>query len=816
MFQKTARSQLQMKGKRALPLLLLSLILPIASSANAQVGGLLWEENFNTLDPSIWKIDEGNGCEIGLCGWGNLEREYYSPNNVSIEAVPGEAGNNALVMEARSENATDTFGNNFVYTSGKIHSENGLAVQYGMIETRIRVPDLQNGLWPAFWMLGTTTAGWPRKGELDIMEMGQSDAGIISHGHPGTPQNNFVGANAIFYSDDACVVGNETCAASTAYQTDNAYVSTVPMNDRFIVYRMYWTDTEIRFTAIDQGVEYDMYDNPIPITEESAELAEPFYFLMNLAIGGNFTGFLNDSEISAPLPAKMYVDYIRVYEFNGLGEVTEGNFANQEFGTFGVFTDNAVVDNQLEPGVNSDIFIWNTNSTGGGTEAPYEGENAISWEYHTPGLWFGGGVQARQPLDMSSFLENGNLTFNIKIPADISFRIGITDTFTNQNWVVFSANQTAYGLVRDGEWGSVTIPVSELQGELIALQSTEYPFAIVSLDTDLPTNTFQFAIDNILWEGGGDAPVDDNAPEPGTNLALNKTTSQSSTRFNGQSTRAVDGNTSGVYRDASVTHTASENEPWWQVDLGSVEDITHINIFNRTDSCCVSRLTDFYVFVSNVPFTSNSVAQTVNSNQVSSVYYDGTLNGSDTITVNTQGQYVRIQLIGTNPLSLAEVEVIAGEAPPAPPRTAVLVEAEDYTAFLDTDAGNNGNQYRSDDVDIEISSDENGGFNVGWTTSGEWLEYSVQLQAGSYEIESRVASVTDTGEFLISINQQVVGSASVDATGGWQNWVTLPSGEVSIPSDGIYTIRIDVTGSSFNINYFTLLPVDSDVGIAVP
>ena len=784
--------------------------------ANAQVGNLLWEENFDNLDADVWSVDEGNGCEIGLCGWGNQELEYYSPDNVYIDAVPGENGNNAVVFEVKEEAATDTFGNNYSFTSGKIHSENGVSVQYGMIETRVRVPDLQDGLWPAFWMLGTTTAGWPRKGELDIMEMGHSDAGITSHLHPGTPQNNFVGANAIFYADAACVVGNETCAASTAYQTDNAYVSDTPMNDRFMIYRMYWTDTEIRFTAVDNGVEYDMYDNPIPITEESAELAEPFYFLSNLAVGGTFTGLLNVGDISAPTPSKMYVDYIRVYEYDGLGEVTLGNASSPEYGTFGVFTDLSSTNNQLEPGTDSDIYVWNTASVAEGNEPSFEGENVIAWQYNNPGQWFGGGIQSRQAVDLSTFIENGELTFRIKIPANISFRIGITDTFTNQNWVEFPANTTAYGLVRDGEWGQARIPVSELQGGFLALQSTEYPFAIASVDGAFPTSAFQMAIDDILWEGGEGEPAVTPTPTPTpsteTNLALNRSTTQSSVAHGGASARAVDGDVNGTWSDRSVTHTADEYQPWWEVDLGSVQGISHINIFNRTDSCCVSRLSDFYVLVSDTAFTSAEgfLDDALSQAGVSNYLFSDTVNGSTEVDINRTGRYVRIQLAGTNPLSLAEVQVIAGEVTvPVIERDTVPVEAEDYVAYSDSSPGNNGGVLHDDDVDLQATADAGGGYNVGWLRPGEWLAYSVFLQAGSYETEARVASALGGGEYTLSVEGASLGSNVVASTGGWQTWTSLDSGAVTITQSGTYTVQIDISSGSFNLNRFDFIPVDS-------
>ncbi len=162
----------------------------ISTTSVAQQGQLLWEENFNILNTEIWSIDEGNGCQHGnnMCGWGNGELQSYSESNVSIEEIPNEAGNNALVLQARPDNLNDR-----AFSSGKINSLNKLAIQYGIIETRLRVPNLTTGLWPAFWMLGTSTKNWPSKGEIDIMEMGHRwearQAWLTHNGDPSDDEN---------------------------------------------------------------------------------------------------------------------------------------------------------------------------------------------------------------------------------------------------------------------------------------------------------------------------------------------------------------------------------------------------------------------------------------------------------------------------------------------------------------------------------------------------------------------------------------------------------------------------------------------------
>ncbi|MDO3381281.1 di-heme oxidoredictase family protein [Gilvimarinus algae] len=673
-----------------------------------QVGQLLWEDNFNSLNTEHWNVIEGNGCQLGpnLCGWGNQELEYYQGDNVSIEAVPGEPGNSALVFEARAENVGGS-----AFTSGKLDSQNAVAVQYGMIETRIRVPNLDTGLWPAFWLLGTSTASWPAKGEIDMMEMGHRQEEIDKL-YPGTSVNNFVGGNAIFYAEGACVEGNPTCAAMSAWETDNAYVSSTPMNDRFITYRLYWTEDSLRFTAVDNGVEYDMYDAPIGITEESEEFRAPFYLLMNLAVGGNFTDALQNSQVTAPLPAKMYIDYVRVYEYDGQGEVILGNSSQPEVGTFGVFTDNTPTSNKLEAGSSSDVYIWSTGSLVGGNEAPAEGGNVISWDYTAPGQWFGGGIQARQAVNLSNF-EDGQLKFRIKVPANVSFKVGITDTYTNEHYINFPAGESKYGLVRNGDWGTVTIPVADLRGSLVAMQSLSYPFVILNGDDGTPSANFSLAIDDIVYEGGGDAADDDGDGVPNQNDACPNTPAGTSVDSNG---------------------------------------------------CAVSTPTD----------SDN----------------DGVLDANDACPNTPAGTSVNALGCATN---------------------SVRLQAEDYESYSDADAGNSGGAYRSDNVDIEATTDTDGGYNVGWTAAGEWLEYSADLAAGTYEITARVASQDGGGALSVGINGAYTASAPVNSTGGWQSWTSVSLGTLDVAA-GNAAVRVNVDAAGFNLNWIGLerVVVDTD------
>ncbi len=142
------------------------------------------------------------------------------------------------------------------------------------------------------------------------------------------------------------------------------------------------------------------------------------------------------------------------------------------------------------------------------------------------------------------------------------------------------------------------------------------------------------------------------------NVAVGKASFQSSTAFGGAPSRAVDGNTNGLWSGGSVTHTDFNNQAWWQVDVGNFQWIEDIKLWNRTD-CCGERLSNFYVFVSDKPFTSTSLSATLSQPGVSAYHIPGQAGSSTLISIGRRGRYVRVQLAGANYLSLAEVQILA-------------------------------------------------------------------------------------------------------------------------------------------------------------
>lgn len=160
---------------------------------------------------------------------------------------------------------------------------------------------------------------------------------------------------------------------------------------------------------------------------------------------------------------------------------------------------------------------------------------------------------------------------------------------------------------------------------------------------------------------GSDRPLSLAEVQVFGNLAKNAPATQSTNPYGAAATRAVDGNTNGSYFSGSVTHTgwgAADPNPWWQVDLVSPQQVNRVKLWNRTD-CCADRLKQFYVFVSDTPFTSNDPQVTAAQSGVWSSYQSAAVGTSLSIPVGRSGRYVRVQLVGSDrPLSLAEVQVL--------------------------------------------------------------------------------------------------------------------------------------------------------------
>jgi beta-glucanase (GH16 family) len=248
---------------------------------------LAWSDEFDgaagtRVDASRWSHDLADGCSSGICGWGNNEKEFYTnaADNISLDGD----GHLAIVARVASPGLTCYYGA-CRYTSAKITTRGKLAAAPGKVEARIKLPAGQ-GLWPAFWMLGNSfpTVSWPACGELDIMENRGSAPSVSSsavHG-PG-------------YS------GNTPVAQA-------ASLSSGTFADAFHTFGVEWNANTVTF-YVDGVAHYGVARAQMQDFGASI-LDQPYFLILNLAVGGNFDG---DPRSDAIFPATMLVDYVRVY-----------------------------------------------------------------------------------------------------------------------------------------------------------------------------------------------------------------------------------------------------------------------------------------------------------------------------------------------------------------------------------------------------------------------------------------------------------------------------------------------------------------------
>jgi beta-glucanase (GH16 family) len=247
----------------------------------------VWSDEFDgpagtAPDPTKWNYDPGDGCSSGICGWGNNEKEFYTNarENISLN------GNGQLMIVARLAPSSMTcYYGPCRYTSAKITTRGKMDAAPGRVEARIKLPSGQ-GLWPAFWMLGSSfpSTPWPACGEFDIMENhGSASSGVSSAVHgPG-------------YSGNTPFARGYVLGSGT-------------FSDDFHIFAVEWDAIEVRFFV--DNISYHAVARGDMERFGKTVLDQSFFVILNLAVGGNFDSDPRSDEI---FPATMLVDYVRVY-----------------------------------------------------------------------------------------------------------------------------------------------------------------------------------------------------------------------------------------------------------------------------------------------------------------------------------------------------------------------------------------------------------------------------------------------------------------------------------------------------------------------
>lgn len=239
-----------------------------------------WSDEFNTINEDTWSFETGGG------GWGNNELQYYTDGGNAYIQFDSQANSNVLVIEARKETGGACWwGGNCGYTSTRMVTRYKKSFQYGRMEARMKLPRAQ-GIWPAFWMMGNSFNNgvrWPDNGELDIME------------HVGTNNTTSGALHGPGYSGNTPITGHLNHGTSI----DSVYK----------IYAVEWDANGIRWYA--DGVNFYSVTRAQVQQYGPWVYDQPFWFLLNVAVGGNWPGDPNHANFATQ---RMYVDYIRVYQ----------------------------------------------------------------------------------------------------------------------------------------------------------------------------------------------------------------------------------------------------------------------------------------------------------------------------------------------------------------------------------------------------------------------------------------------------------------------------------------------------------------------
>lgn len=231
---------------------------------------LAWSDEFNdsVIDKSSWNYETGNN------GWGNNELENYTSSAANSFISKG----GYLVIEARKEDSG-------LYTSARMQTKGKREFTYGRMDIRAKLPK-GKGIWPAIWMLGSAidSVPWPTSGEIDIME-------LLGH-RPDKIYGTIHWTNAEGKHDQ--LGGNYTLAGED-------------FSEKFHVFSILWDSTKIDW-YIDNHKYFSANKKDI---NGNYPFNKPFFFILNVAVGGNWPGSPDSSTV---FPQRMVVDYVRVFQ----------------------------------------------------------------------------------------------------------------------------------------------------------------------------------------------------------------------------------------------------------------------------------------------------------------------------------------------------------------------------------------------------------------------------------------------------------------------------------------------------------------------
>ncbi|MCC5915602.1 MAG: glycoside hydrolase family 16 protein [Balneolaceae bacterium] len=235
----------------------------------------------------VWS-EEFDGDELNTEIW----NYWYGPAyNNELQFYTGREENIFLKNDKLHIRALDDGYRGYDYTSARISTDSTrIGWKEGRFEARIKMPE-GNGFWPAFWLMPIRDDGWPKGGEIDIME------------YRGNETRTTTGA--LHYWIEDCDGNPVECRE---YQTSSHTVDGKPLSEEFNIYALEWEGDKLTWYLNDhQFMQVSLSD----LETEFEPFSTPFYIILNLAVGGDF---LPNPDETTPFPSDLVVDYVRVYQ----------------------------------------------------------------------------------------------------------------------------------------------------------------------------------------------------------------------------------------------------------------------------------------------------------------------------------------------------------------------------------------------------------------------------------------------------------------------------------------------------------------------
>ncbi|WP_273852812.1 carbohydrate binding domain-containing protein [Guptibacillus spartinae] len=720
---------------------------------------LVWEDEFNgeSIDEDKWNFVQGGD------GYGNNEWQHYTNREKNARVEDG-----SLVIEAHKEQ----FGGND-YTSAKLTTQNKGDWTYGRYEIKAKLPKGQ-GIWPAIWMMPTDYelySGWPATGEIDIMELlGHDPDTVYGTLHYGKPWKN----------------------------TGESYDLPVgDFSDEYHTFTLDWEPGEFRWYV--DGILYAKQNDWFTKNEnEAAPYTYPapfdrdFFMQLNLAVGGNWPGYPDDSTI---FPNQMLVDYVKVYELDGeyreAGErpITEESVQDLREPINGNYVYNGQFDTNLEywdfqPFEPSDLF------GGAGEVSVVDGEANVTISDPGDQPYAVQFVQPNVPLENG---ERYKLSFDARSNGDRGMVVNVSGPeqgfarYLSDKSVDLSSNYQTYSYEFDMENG--TDPHSRIEFNM-------------GQSSDLPVWIDHVSLVKL--------PKDPNAPKqvlPTGNYIYNGTFDQGTDRMvfwdlEKERKAKASASVGEAIPSREITIDVKKSNELQDVRLTqdklNVEEGVYVLTFDAKADEARSigvRLTNEEHSHDYVSDKQISVTEEMRSYQV---FLD--MKEADPKTVFEF-------LLGGNSRTSVTIDNVEMKRVAAPVKIngVTKVEAEDFQAMSGVQVGEDGKS-------------------VGWIDEGDWMQYAVDVkEEGNYTVRYQVASGRDganitllskagnvydgtreMGEILVEEADQST-SMDVAQTGGWGTWKTVT--DTIYLKEGLQTLQVNA--ANLNLDWFFLSPEQS-------